>query len=110
MPICFKPQRQPCPDAHDDVLGQDLVQGGPGHGQHDRVARVWVHGADGQAEGARRIVRQGARDGRAVGDGVPLVVGIVDPDRVESGIAGPSRPVDDVGDVTPGRNPQTDAT
>ena len=46
----------------------------------------------------------------AVGDRVPLEVGVVDPDRFEAGVARPPGPVDHVRDVAPGRDAQSDAT
>ena len=109
-PHLLEPQRQAGPEAHDDPPRQDLVQGGTGHGQHHGVAGVRIHGAQGQPERALRIVGEGAGDRGAVRDGVPLVVGVVDPDRVEAGVARPPRPIDDVGNVASGRKPQADAT
>ena len=74
------------------------------------MARVRVDCAEGNAERAIGVRRESARDGRAVRDGVALEVGIVDPDGVEAGVSGASRPVDDVGNVAPGGNAQTDST
>ena len=111
----LEPQRQPGTHAHDDPAGEHLVEGGPGHRQHDRVTGERIDGAEGHPEAglalheaSLAVLADGGRDRRAEAHRVALVVGVVDPDRIEAGVAGASAPVDDVFDVAPGGESETD--
>jgi hypothetical protein len=109
-PHLRQPERQASSDRHHDALRKDLVQARAGHGQDGRVACERVEGAKSDAESVGRVGRQGRGDRRTVRDGIPLVWRVVDPDGVEPGVSGPSRPIDRVGDVAACGNSQTDAT
>ena len=105
-----EPQRKTRPETHDDSLRQQLVERGAGHRQDDGVARVGIDRSEGDAERALLVRGQGAGDRGSVRDGVALEVRVVDPDRVEAGVAGAARPVDHVRDVAPSGQTQANAT
>ena len=50
MPICLSRSGSPVPDPQHEPAGQDLVERGAGHRQHDRVAGERVGGPEGDPE------------------------------------------------------------
>jgi hypothetical protein len=110
----LEPERQAGPDAHDDPLGEDLVEGRAGHRQHDRVAGEDVHGAEGHAEAIvgehppAGIRREPGSHGGGEGDRVALVVRVVDPQRIEARISSSAGPIDDIVEVAAGGEAEAD--
>jgi len=47
--------------------------------------------------------------GREVGDGIPLEIAVMDPDRIESELLGAAGPSRGLADVPPSREPQPDS-